>query len=139
MLNEFVRYLSTHPQIIAVGEGVDDALIKQRAIAFRSTQPTKVYVSGPLTQGDTLTNIRKALEAGSELREMGCLFAFWELLRPSPYQFWMEMDLQWVDVCDVLLRIPGESPGADKEVERARQKGIPVRYTVEEVLRCAHG
>jgi hypothetical protein len=35
--------------------------------------------------------------------------------------------------CDAVLRIPGESRGADLDVDRARGLGIPVYETVEEI------
>lgn len=36
--------------------------------------------------------------------------------------------------CDAILRLPGESKGADGDVELARQSGIPVYYDLDEVL-----
>ena len=44
------------------------------------------------------------------------------------------MDLEWLEVCDCLVRIAGESIGADREVEYMRQLGKPVFYTIEELL-----
>ncbi len=35
--------------------------------------------------------------------------------------------------CDAVLRIPGESRGADLDVARARELGIPVYATVDEI------
>jgi hypothetical protein len=35
--------------------------------------------------------------------------------------------------CDAVLRIPGESKGADQDVKIATQRGIPVYYRVEDV------
>ncbi|MGA2812305.1 MAG: DUF4406 domain-containing protein [Candidatus Acidiferrum sp.] len=35
--------------------------------------------------------------------------------------------------CDAVLRVPGESKGADHDVAIARQRGLPVFYTVEEI------
>ncbi|MBS1504516.1 MAG: DUF4406 domain-containing protein [Bacteroidetes bacterium] len=37
--------------------------------------------------------------------------------------------------CDAILRIPGESKGADQDIEVARQLGIRVCYSLEEILR----
>src|SRR6266513_196182 len=34
--------------------------------------------------------------------------------------------------CDAVLRIPGESKGADQDVAIAKQRGLPVFYTWEE-------
>jgi hypothetical protein len=35
--------------------------------------------------------------------------------------------------CDAVLRLPGESRGADQDVEIARQRGIPVYTALEEI------
>jgi hypothetical protein len=37
--------------------------------------------------------------------------------------------------CDAVLRIPGESQGADEDVRIARQRGLPVYYSLDEVPR----
>ena len=39
--------------------------------------------------------------------------------------------------CDAVLRLPGESTGADKDVEIAEQLGLPVYRTLEEVPAAA--
>ena len=35
--------------------------------------------------------------------------------------------------CDAVLRLPGESTGADQDVAIARQRGIPVYFRVEDI------
>jgi hypothetical protein len=37
--------------------------------------------------------------------------------------------------CDAVLRIPGESKGADEDVRIAKSKGLPVYYSLNEVPR----
>jgi ABC-type sugar transport system substrate-binding protein len=39
-----------------------------------------------------------------------------------------------VSVADLVVRLPGESKGADAEVAEARRRGIPVVYGVESVV-----
>jgi len=39
--------------------------------------------------------------------------------------------------CDAVLRIPGESKGADQDVAIARQRGLPVYFRLEDVPRAA--
>lgn len=41
--------------------------------------------------------------------------------------------LQWVESCDCLLRLDGESKGADIEVSRAKELKIPVFYSIDEL------
>jgi hypothetical protein len=38
-----------------------------------------------------------------------------------------------IERCDAVLRLPGESTGADNDVRLARARGIPVFFGVEEV------
>jgi hypothetical protein len=35
--------------------------------------------------------------------------------------------------CDAVLRIPGDSRGADLDVERARQRGLPVYFSIDDL------
>lgn len=39
--------------------------------------------------------------------------------------------------CDAVLRLPGESTGADNDVAIARRRGIPVYTSVEDIPRAA--
>ena len=39
--------------------------------------------------------------------------------------------------CDAVLRLPGASSGADKDVEIARGRGLPVWFSLDEVPEAA--
>ena len=39
-------------------------------------------------------------------------------------------------LCDAVLRLPGDSKGADNDVRIARERGIPVYYRLEDVPGC---
>ena len=39
--------------------------------------------------------------------------------------------------CDAVLRLPGESAGADKDVEIARERGLPVYRSLDEIPSAA--
>jgi len=98
-----------------------------------------VYVAGPYT-GAEAANTRKALQAGTVLLERGYapyvphLTHFWHFLEPQNYETWMTFDLEWVDACDVVLRIPGLSKGADREISYALRKGIPVYWCLDALV-----
>jgi len=63
------------------------------------------------------------------------LYFSWEAQYPRDDQeFWMGQCLQWVSACDCVLRIPGESAGADREVMFASDNGIPVYHRLDELL-----
>lgn len=39
---------------------------------------------------------------------------------------WLAMDFAWIEASDAVLRLPGESVGADAECEHAGEVGVPV-------------
>lgn len=75
-------------------------------------------------------NVHEALRVGTELMKLGfCPFVphatvLWDMVFPMHYDKWCEYDNEWVKVCDVVLRIPGESKGGDAECSLARASGI---------------
>jgi hypothetical protein len=38
-----------------------------------------------------------------------------------------------IERCDAVLRLPGESKGADNDVKLAKERGIPVYYELDEI------
>jgi uncharacterized protein DUF4406 len=98
---------------------------------------TKVYVAGPYTAGDPVINTARAIDAGTALLERGYapfvphLTMFWHMKDPQKYETWLAYDFEWVASCDVLLRLPGPSSGADREVELANKLGIRVEYSLD--------
>lgn len=103
---------------------------------------TRVYVAGPYTKGDVAVNVRNAIMAANRLADCGFapfvphLLHFWHMVCPRPYEFWCDLDNQFLPFCDALFRLPGESSGSDKEEELARSLGIPVFTTYWEI--CDH-
>ena len=99
----------------------------------------KIYIAGPYSTGDVAINVRKAMDAWEELFNLGYApfiphtSHFIHMVHEHPYLEWLDYDNEWVPVCNVLLRIPGKSSGADKEVELAKSLGIPVFYSIEEL------
>ena len=104
----------------------------------------KVYIAGPYSSGDQAENVRIAIEAANEVVRMnGIPFVphlthLWSLITPKAYTWWLWYDRQWLAKCDILLRLPGISPGADAEVEEAKRLGVPVFHGLDE-LRAALG
>jgi len=99
----------------------------------------RIYVAGPYTKGDTVRNVRDALHAAEILLGIGHvpyvlhLSAFWHFVFPHAVEFWHAYDLHWLEVCDALYRLPGESVGSDNEVARARELGLPVYERIQDV------
>ena len=102
------------------------------------------YIAAPYTSNPE-ANVRKVMDVADELVKAGFvpylphLSHFWNLVSPKPYEFWLEYDLAILAKCDCVLRIPGESKGADGEVEFALRNWIPVYYSVEELVRSWSG
>ena len=100
----------------------------------------RVYIAGPYTKPDPETNTAEAIFMGDWVRSLGYdvyiphLTHFWEKQIHHEWEFWMEHDLAWLALCDILLRLPGESAGADREVEFAQAHGIRVVYSINDLL-----
>ena len=90
-----------------------------------------IYVAGPYS-GREVDNTRAAISTATQIRIRGgtpivphtCLV--WALVEPADYEWWLKLDLDYLSRCDALYRLPGESPGADREVAFAVGQGIPV-------------
>lgn len=100
-----------------------------------------VYIAGPYSQPDPVTNTQAAIDAAEEVYAMGYtpvvphLAMLWHLYRPHPYEWWLELDLRLLAACDALLRLPGHSDGAEREVIFARAHGISVVYGTDELAK----
>lgn len=57
---------------------------------------------------------------------------------PASYERWMEWCLTMVGVADVVLRLPGASDGADREVAEARRLGKPVVHSIDALQRVGN-
>ena len=93
----------------------------------------KVYISGPYSS-DPEENVLRVLKVADRLLEMGYipivphLSHYWEKVSPKPYETWLEIGRALLEGCDVLLRLPGESKGADDECMYAFLHHIPVFF-----------
>lgn len=91
----------------------------------------RIYVSGPYTS-DPEANTETAMNIGHLLLDLDVapyvphLTHFMHQQCPRDYEDWMALDLEYLQGCDALYRFAGESAGADREVARAQELGIPV-------------
>jgi len=125
----------------------------------------RVYLAGPISKGDLLHNVNQATRAFTVLAKSGCApwCPAWSVYSKPAFRDclpggsgpavlceataqgnslmshddWLGVDLAWVAVADAVLRLPGESIGADREVAEARRLGIPVFDSVEAVVAWA--
>jgi hypothetical protein len=104
----------------------------------------RIYLAGPITLGSMADNARVAIHDADRLMRAGHspfvphLSVFWQIVSGHEYERWLTYDFEWIKVCDALVRMPGESKGADREVAFARELGIPVYFGVDEFLAAVH-
>ena len=102
----------------------------------------RIFITGPMSSsGEPGPNINKAGKAAQQLLLAG--FAVYvphvnwliDIAFPTEPRFWWQNSLEWLRVSDGILRLPGPSKGAERETEFAEEKGIPVFFSVDDVIR----
>lgn len=105
----------------------------------------RIFISGPYSKPshprEVQRNVSRAIVHGIWLMQKGHSvfiphYSHYMHLHPActfEYEEYLRNDMAWLEVSQGVLRLPGESVGADKEVQRARELGIPVFYSLEEV------
>ena len=102
-----------------------------------------IYLAGPYSNGSPETNTKKAVEwadtilAGGYYPFVPHLTHFWHLWSPKGYEDWIDYDFHFLEVCRALVRMPGLSKGADREVKRAGVMGIPIIFQSTAALAVA--
>jgi hypothetical protein len=101
---------------------------------------TLAYIAGPLSIGDQALNVRRAIDAAETLLSSGVipfvphLTHFWHLIYDHNWETWLKIDEEILTRCDCILRIPGESSGADRECNLAYHKNIPVFIDIDSLV-----
>lgn len=111
-----------------------------------------IYVAGPLSNGGKATEDEKRMNTNTAVyfaRELGkkgylphiphAATGPLDYCAGMEYEDFMELDFTIVDVCSAGFRVPGESPGADREIERLLAQGKPVYYNLDDVPIIARG
>jgi|WetSurMetagenome_2_1015567.scaffolds.fasta_scaffold01488_32 hypothetical protein len=99
-----------------------------------------IYIASPYTIGDNFVNVQRQIETANELLDNGFI-PFSPLLqsvylnaqKERDYHLWLDNDYAFIERFDGLLRLEGESKGADGEVSKAHNIKIPVFKTIEEI------
>lgn len=99
-----------------------------------------IYIASPYTsRADLQAAVNVQLDTFAVLLAIGhepiapLLSHYVDQRYPASYERWMQWCLAMVNVCDAVLRLPGDSLGADREVARAQQLGKLVFYSLEEI------
>jgi len=100
-----------------------------------------VYIAGPYTEGVWEYNLRNVIDTAEAVYNAGhvpfiphTMTTLWALLHPKQKESWLEIDLRILEECDTLIRLDGESEGAEVEVDFAQENGIDVYEGVNEFL-----
>jgi len=104
-----------------------------------------VYIAGPYALPDPVENTHRTVKAANVLHDTGLvvchvphLTMLWHTITPLPPEHWYAYDLAILARCDALLRLPGDSTGADKEVTFAQENNIPVFHLASDLLAWVH-
>ncbi|MBF0553765.1 MAG: DUF4406 domain-containing protein [Nitrospirae bacterium] len=93
-----------------------------------------VYIASPYSSNPE-EGVEKQIDAFNSLMTLHTpiaplLFHYVDKKYPHHYEEWMEICFQYIKLCDVVLRLPGYSPGADREINFARSLGKEIVYDV---------
>jgi hypothetical protein len=90
-----------------------------------------VYIAGPYT-GNEEANVERFHTVADKLIDLGLapynplLSHYQHAHGKKDYETWMEIDMAFLVLSNAVLRLSGDSPGADRETEKALLMGIPV-------------
>ena len=95
-----------------------------------------IYIASPYSKGDIMDNVDIQIDTANMLLDAGHIpytpllnhFLARKVSRPN--EFWIDTDLEVIRRCkfDGMLRLPGDSIGADKETAVAIALGVPVYH-----------
>ncbi len=100
----------------------------------------KVFIASPYTLGNKEENVRYAISVARDLRKLGfmtfepLLYHYVNKQYPESYEHWMGVDSDWLKECDCVLRLPGQSAGADREILTAQRLSIPTFTTIDDLI-----
>lgn len=102
-----------------------------------------IYIAAPYTAPDPIANAREAVLVADRIYEASnhelvplvphCNLV-WNFVVPHDVEHYYAYDMELLKRCDALLRIPGESWGADEEVKFAEANNIPVFYGEDDLF-----
>lgn len=100
-----------------------------------------VYIASPYTNYyDKQAAVDVQIDTFAILRDLGhepiapLLSHYIDQRHPTSYERWMQWCLAMVGACDVVLRLPGDSDGADREAAEAKKPGKPVVYGIDSFI-----
>lgn len=104
-----------------------------------------IFISGPYSKGDVLQNVHNAIYIADQLLRAGfvpyCphLSHYWHQLYPHTWEEWLSLDRQILFECEAVLLLPGDSEGSEIEVQFAKEYGIPVFNSIDDLIQWRDG
>ena len=99
-----------------------------------------IYIASPYSSyADKQAAVDVQIDAFAILRDLGhepiapLLSHYIDQRHPASYERWLQWCMAMVSACDVVLRLPGASDGADREVAEAKRLGKPVVHSIDEI------
>ncbi len=101
-----------------------------------------IFIAGPMsTSGEPGPNLNQACHEAAKLVDHGFapyvphLNWICDAIEPSLIDAWKNSNRHFIEHSTAILRLPGESKGADEEVRFARDTlGLPIFFSAEEVI-----
>lgn len=100
----------------------------------------KVYIAGPYSSGDVGENVHNAMLTADRILDAGLipycphLWHYQHIMTPRPQSEWLGLVMEWISMCNCIIRMPGDSAGADLEVDYAKQCGLRVYHHLHDLL-----
>jgi len=100
---------------------------------------TVVYISCPMRLGNWTKNVRTAARVQCDLMRKGYSvinpIGSWltDIVEPLDFETWINNDYGLIDVSDAIIRIPGESEGADLECDYAIRQDKELFWDLREL------
>lgn len=139
-IKEQYRRLLTKDVLAEGDDQICRLLLALLSIIQGSSSWQVVYIASPYSNGDKEANVRRQIDVANELLDRGyipivpLLSHYWHMQTQQHYLVWMLIDLVLiVKAADYVLRLDGESDGADLEVFVASMRGIPIVHSLEEL------
>lgn len=90
-----------------------------------------LYLAGPYTRDDPVANTHRAIHVATAVHDLTgwlpiCphLTLLWHLVDPHEVDYWYDYDLAIIEHCAAIVRLPGPSTGADREMDFATTIGL---------------
>ena len=89
-----------------------------------------LYIAGPYSKPDPIVNTNAAIEVATILYDRRLfvphvphLTLLWHMVTPRTIDWWYALDIEHLSRCDAIVRLPGDSDGADREMKEAERLG----------------